>query len=444
MVDGKVSMSDFTDAIVNLDKKGAPGFDSFATQAKSATGGIGTTWANFQTAITRGVAGIISSIGEGNITNIINGVRDAFQNAINGIQGFIGWLKANPQVLEGLASGFAAVQEAAQWLWNAAIKPIADWLAANPDLASALAAGLSAAAVAIGVVSAAMAILNAVMAANPFVLIIGLIAALVAGLVWFFTQTETGQAIWQGFMSWLQAAWTNISGFFQGLWNGIVGFFRSAGTNAQNAWNAVVSWFQGIPGAIVGFFGGIGGGIGRFFQSAANFVGNIWNNVVGFFAGIPWRILGALGNVGSLLWNAGSSIINGLLNGLKSAWNNVTGFVSGIAGWIADHKGPLSYDARLLVPAGNVMMRGFGNALQKSFRANVVPFVSGVDGQLAGMVSGADITGSMTAGYAFNGKIPAPAQAAGNMYIKQTVNNPVAQPWPLKTSSDLDKAALGL
>ena len=35
-----------------------------------------------------------------------------------------------------------------------------------------------------------------------------LLVALVAGLVWFFTQTELGQQIWQGFVDALAAAWT--------------------------------------------------------------------------------------------------------------------------------------------------------------------------------------------------------------------------------------------
>src|SRR5690606_1994709 len=39
-----------------------------------------------------------------------------------------------------------------------------------------------------------------------------------------------------------------------------------------------------------------------------------------------------------------------------SAYGKVQNFVSGIAGWIRDHKGPLSYDRRLLPPAGRAIM----------------------------------------------------------------------------------------
>ena len=41
---------------------------------------------------------------------------------------------------------------------------------------------------------------------NPWVLLIAGIAAVVAGLVYFFTQTKTGQNLWSGFVSWLQGA----------------------------------------------------------------------------------------------------------------------------------------------------------------------------------------------------------------------------------------------
>ncbi|GAA1149125.1 tape measure protein [Microbacterium oxydans] len=49
---------------------------------------------------------------------------------------------------------------------------------------------------------------NAVMSANPIMLIVTAIAALVGGLVWFFTQTELGQEIWANFTGAIGAAAT--------------------------------------------------------------------------------------------------------------------------------------------------------------------------------------------------------------------------------------------
>ncbi|MDF2045154.1 tape measure protein [Microbacterium sp. Kw_RZR3] len=60
----------------------------------------------------------------------------------------------------------------------------------------------------------AQRLLNAAMTANPIGLIITAIAALVAGLVWFFTQTELGQQIWANVTAAIAAAatwlWENV------------------------------------------------------------------------------------------------------------------------------------------------------------------------------------------------------------------------------------------
>ena len=193
--------------------------------------------------------------------------------------------------------------------------------------------------------AAAQALLNAVMAANPIMLVITLIAALVAGLTYFFTCTNTGKAVWSSFTSFLSGCVQGIIGFFSGLGSTIVNIFNSSANGARNAWNGVVGWFRGLPGSIAGFFG----------------------------------------NAGSILYNAGASIISGFLNGLKSMWSNVTGWISGIGDWIKAHKGPISYDRRLLIPAGQAIMTGFAQGLNTGFDSNVETAISRANRRLATM-----------------------------------------------------------
>lgn len=142
----------------------------------------------------------------------------------------------------------------------------------------------------------------------------------------------------------------------------------------QAVWDNLPGIVGGVASIVSGILGGLAALPGQLLSSAAtafqNFINGMTSKeggITGFVSGIPGKITGALGNVGQLLWNAGSSIIDGFLSGLKSSWGNVTDFVGGIADWIAENKGPLPYDYRLLQPAGHAIMGGFRDALSESF-----------------------------------------------------------------------------
>lgn len=96
-----------------------------------------------------------------------------------------------------------------------------------------------------------------------------------------------------------------------------------------------------------------------------------------------WNLLDAIRGVfvPDILWDAGSSIINGFLDGLQAGFENVKNFVGGIADWIEEHKGPISYDKKLLIPAGKAIMDGFDESLQSNFK-NVQNSVSGMADRL--------------------------------------------------------------
>ena len=141
----------------------------------------------------------------------------------------------------------------------------------------------------------------------------------------------------------------------------------------------------------------VAGAVGQMLSAGLEFVGGLLSGVaqkgaevVDWFAGLPGRILSALGDLGGLLVGAGRSVIDGFLSGLKGAWDGVTGFVGGIADWIAENKGPIEYDRRLLVPHGRAIMAGLGEGLERAFGSDVVPLVSGLGSRLAdAMATGA-------------------------------------------------------
>lgn len=104
MKDGEVSVSDFADAVVDLDKNGADGITSFSEQAKAATGGIKTSFSNMCNAFPKGVAKIIGAIGASNIVGVIDGMK----GTVNGAFGAITDAMADPSIRDA-ASSFAAV-----------------------------------------------------------------------------------------------------------------------------------------------------------------------------------------------------------------------------------------------------------------------------------------------------------------------------------------------
>lgn len=312
----------FTDSI---SQTGA--FNSFKETVKSvgdALGSLGKAFYDIATTIAPGLTGLTDASGIGTqLGNAFNDAAGFVQKVADKLTEFGNWLSENAEPISGalaaIGGGFAAFKVA--------------------SVISAVVTALKNFSAAAALAEAAQWALNIAMDANPIMIVVTAIGALVAALAWFFTQTETGRKIWEKF--------TNFMG--------------------------------SVPDRIVGFFQSLPRKIGKIFDDAKQGAENAWNNVVNFFHRLPGRILSALGNVGDLLVYAGRSIINGLLRGLKNAWNGVTSFVSGIGDWIVSHKGPISYDRKLLVPAGNAIMGGLNEGLQDSF-GDVKDTVSDITG----------------------------------------------------------------
>ena len=335
----------------------------------------------------------------------------------------------------------------------------------------------------------ALKALGALMTNNPFGIMIAAIAAVVGVLIYFFTQTKTGRALWQSFITWLsgvwqslvgiattvwngisntittcvnivKAAWQGIVEFFTTLWTGIVNiattiwnglvtvfttivtvietvwqgistFFTTLWTNivtiATTIWNMIVMVVTTVVTTVQAVWSGFSAFMGSLWDGIVAVASGVWNGLVAVISGV-WNTIvsvingaisivrsvissgfngakaivqgamNAMRGVISSIWNAikgvfragvnfirsvvhvdlsgqGRAIMNSFFNGLKSVWNSIKSFISRIAGWIKAHKGPISYDRKLLIPAGRAIMEGLNSGLTEQF-ANVKSNVS--------------------------------------------------------------------
>ncbi|PPG29643.1 tape measure protein [Pseudoclavibacter sp. RFBB5] len=178
-----------------------------------------------------------------------------------------------------------------------------------------------ASAVATRAAAAAQWLMNAAMTANPIGLIIAAVVALVAAIVWFFTQTELGQAIWTEFSRFLGEAWANIVAvattvftalgeFFTGIWNGIVAV-------AQFVWQAIVFAVTTYINIVMTIITTVLGAI----VTAWNFV---WNGLVAAFQFVWGLIVFAVTTYIAIV----QAIISTVLTVITTVWNTVWGGIS--------------------------------------------------------------------------------------------------------------------
>lgn len=197
--------------------------------------------------------------------------------------------------------------------------------------------------------------------------------------------------IWNAIPGWASGIWNNVKNTVSNIWNSIISFGRSFASNVfngiRNVWNGIPGWASGIwnsvRSAVSNAWSSIRSTIVSMANNAISGLRGAWGGIVGWVSGIWNGVKGAIrGAMNFSLFGAGSAIMNGFLSGLRSVWGAITSFVGGIASWIRAHKGPISYDRKLLIPAGAAIMGGFGSSLNANF-ADVKKSVSSYAGQIA-------------------------------------------------------------
>lgn len=227
------------------------------------------------------------------------------------------------------------------------------------------------------------------LAANPVVLAIAGIAALIAVLVLIVTKGEEIKAWLAGFNEWLQGVfatdWTEIfgpilgnvlNGFFalvKGIWdgvyqvlNGVIDFIQGIFTgNWEQAWNGVQEIVSGVWSYITGLITGacdlikgillgldswlqgvfktdwteiFGPGLGDIINAFMRNVENTWNAIKQIFQGVIDFVKGVFTGNWKQAWQGVVNIFGGLFNSLinmvKAPLNGIIGLLNGAVGAI--------------------------------------------------------------------------------------------------------------
>jgi hypothetical protein len=303
----------------------------------------------------------------------------------------------------------------------------------------------------INTVKGAFAALNATMLANPIVLVIAAIAALVAAFIYLWNTNEefrqfwidlwenikeVAVAVWNAISEFMSQAWAAIRQTAATVWNGIAGTIskvwnsiKSTVTTVVNALKTAVStafttMWNGIKSTVTGIYNTIKGG----FDKAVNFIKNLASSA------FSW----------------GADIINGIVNGIKSCISKVKDAVGDVAETIKSYlhfsvpdEGPL-VDYESWMPD---FMKGLADGIDKS-RRMVADAVDGVAGDMVispqvsasqmalaggGSVSSADlsslvgaireaVSGLSESGNGGSGDIVIPVYLGGTMLDEVIVN----------------------
>lgn len=157
---------------------------------------------------------------------------------------------------------------------------------------------------------------NAIIAANPIGAIITAIAAVVAALVWFFTQTEVGRKAWAAFTSWLGDTWQKICEVGKAVWEGLSSFF-------SGLWEGISSVAQSVWGGISSFFTGIWDGVSSVWNTVWNGVKTVFEAVWGFIQAYVQNVIMPIGEFIKNCFIVVAAVFVTIWNGIKAVWETV-------------------------------------------------------------------------------------------------------------------------
>ena len=230
--------------------------------------------------------------------------------------------------------------------------------------------------------------LDIAMKANVIGVIVTVLTAVVAALIYLWNNCE-------GFRNFFINMWEGIKSFFAGVvsWfqsavQSISTFFSNAWTAIKNTWSAVTGFFSGIWQGIVGVFSGVGSWFGNLFKNAWSAITGAFSGVATFFSGIWTNIKNAFSGALSGMASIGSDIIRGLWNGINNmvGWigEKIKGFGESVLSGIKNFFGIKSPSRVMRDQVGAEISRGVGVGIEENADEALEP-MDDLVGQMTGV-----------------------------------------------------------
>lgn len=154
--------------------------------------------------------------------------------------------------------------------------------------------------------------LTGLITANPIGLGIAAVSAAVAGLTWFFTQTETGKQMWADFTGWISEKWQGVCDFLSGageFWGGV---WNDVCIGVDNFKNVVANAWDGFKQDASSAWENIKGTVTEKATGAADWVSDKWNTLQTatqtYFGGIASTVQNDMNTAKQVGSSAGSAL----------------------------------------------------------------------------------------------------------------------------------------
>ena len=223
-------------------------------------------------------------------------IKETLTEIVNAVGDFVGWIVDNSEILIStvVAIGTGLLVWNVASTINAVVGAIKAYKLANEGA------------------TIAQALFNAVLNANPLMLIATLVAALVAGIVTFIMTNDEARAKFV-------EIWNAIKATAKAVLDAIVKFFKDAWAFIKTAWSGVKTFFSDIWSGIKNTFSSVGTWFSSTFKKAWESVKNAFSGWGEFFSGLWTKIKDKFSDIGSNIATAISGSVKAGINGVISS-----------------------------------------------------------------------------------------------------------------------------